>query len=265
MKHKRWFGMGLALVMASTLQAHAAPGADEIMQKNFFSSKLKKLEKEVSMNLINNRGETRLRKIHAVSILRENGIDSNMLVRFVAPAEVRGTAFLKIEHLEGEDDQWVYLPALRKSRRLVSSNKKDSFLGSDFAYGDVLPPKVSLYRNSLIREESVDGIPCFVIESIPVDENVKRDYGYGKKINWIGKDHFHELKTEYYDLAGNLLKTQNVRDIILVDKENRRWVANYREMINHQSRHKTLFVADRHTTDVSVNNQTFSLRNLEKE
>ncbi|MEK8032489.1 outer membrane lipoprotein-sorting protein [Ideonella sp. DXS29W] len=242
-----------------------AMSADEVMQKNFFASKPRMLSKQVTMTLINDRGETRLRKISALTSLQTNGIDSNMLVRFLEPADIKGTSFLQIEHSEADDDQWIYLPALRKSRRLVSSNRKDSFIGSDFAYGDVLPPKVSLYQNKLTGEETVEGLPCYVVESVPANDQVKADYGYSRKTTWVAKDSFHEVKTVYYDVTGRLLKTQIVRDIVLVDPEAQRWAPKYKEMVNHQTNHKTVVRADSYTTDVKISADTYTTRSLERD
>jgi hypothetical protein len=264
--------MNKALIVAAAaaaaslaLPASAAPTAEEIMQKNFFASKPHELLKQVTMTLVNERGETRQRKIVALTALQPNGIDSDMLVRFVEPADVKGTSFLEIEHSEGDDDQWIFLPALHKSRRLVSSNRKDSFIGSDFAYGDVLPPKVSLYRHTLLREETVEGLPCYVVESVPATDDVKRDYGYSRKITWVAEDSFHEVKTEYYDVAGRLLKTQIVRGITLVEPQANRWAPTYKEMVNHQTGHKTIVNADSYTTDAKITPQTFTLRALERD
>lgn len=242
-----------------------AMSADEVMQKNFFASKPRMLSKQVTMTLINDRGETRLRKISALTSLQTNGIDSNMLVRFLEPADIKGTSFLQIEHSEADDDQWIYLPALRKSRRLVSSNRKDSFIGSDFAYGDVLPPKVSLYQNKLTGEETVERLPCYVVESVPANDQVKADYGYSRKTTWVAKDSFHEVKTVYYDVTGRLLKTQIVRDIVLVDPEAQRWAPKYKEMVNHQTNHKTVVRADSYTTDVKISADTYTTRSLERD
>jgi hypothetical protein len=258
-----------ALLAATLLCAGSAwpapPTADEIMQKNFFASKPRQFFREVTMTLVNERGESRQRKITALSSLQSNGIDSNIVVRFLEPADVKGTSFLQMEHSEAEDDQWIYLPALRKSRRLVSSNRKDSFIGSDFAYGDMLPPRVSLYQHKLLREESVEGLDCYVVESVPATEDVKRDYGYSRKVTWAAKDSFHEVKTEYYDVTGRLLKTQIVRGIMLVDPEANRWAPKYKEMVNHQTNHKTIVKSDSYTTDVSITPQTYSLRALERD
>lgn len=248
-----------------SLAAHSALTADEIMQKNFFASKPKQLLKEVTMTLVNERGEKRQRSITALVTLQPNGVDSNMLVRFKSPADVKGTSFLEIEHSDADDDQWIYLPALHKSRRLVSSNRKDSFIGSDFSYGDVMPPKVSLYQHKLLNEEAADGAPCYVIESVPANEDVKRDYGYAKKVTWIDKNSFHELKTVFYDVTGRLLKTQTVKGLVLIDADTNRWAATYKEMLNNQTNHRTIAVAESHTTDVKVTDSTFSLRALERD
>lgn len=247
------------------LQAANEPSADEIMTNNFFASKVKALEKNVTLTLTDERGDKRERKLHAVSVLTANGVDSRLLVRIIAPADVKGIGFLKNEHLDGEDDQWIFLPAMHKSRRLVSNNKKDSFMGTDFAYGDVLPPKASLYHNRLVGSETVDGIDCFVIESVAKDDKVRREYDYSKKVQWIAKSSFHEVKIDYYDLAGKLLKTQFVKGISLMDKENGRWAAQLREMVNHQTRHKSTFVADTAKAGHPIPDSTFTLRTLERE
>lgn len=256
----------LALLMASSC-AMATPelSADDIMKNNFFASKVKALEKNVTLTLTDSQGGVRERRIHAISVLTPNGIDSRLLVRIVAPADVKGVGFLKHEHLDGEDDQWIFLPALHKSRRLVSNNKKDSFMGTDFAYGDVLPPKATLYQNKLVGSETVDGIDCFVIESTAADDKVRREYDYAKKVQWIAKSNFHEVKIDYYDLGGKLLKTQSIKGITLMDKDDGRWAASFREMTNHQTRHKSTFVANSAKAGVAVPAATFTLRNLESE
>lgn len=267
MKRRRLLaGLALAPLFTPVLaRAAGALSADEIMTRNFFASKVKALEKSVTLTLLDAQGARRERKIHALSVLMPNGIDSRLLVRITAPADVRGVGFLKHEHMDGEDEQWIYLPALHKSRRLAANNKKDSFMGTDFAYGDILTPKVALYRNRLTGSETVEGVDCHVIESIPVDERVQREYDYGRKVQWIGKEHFHEVKIDYYDLSGRLLKTQLVKDIRLMDKAADRWAANVREMVNHQTGHRSTFVATSARAGVDIPERTFTLRHLEAE
>lgn len=237
--------------------------AEAIMEKNFFASKISKIEKHVSMSLINEKKEKRYRKIIAQLALQKNGIDSKMLVRFVEPKDIKGVGFLQHEHYESEDDLWIYLPSLHRSKRLISSNKKDSFIGSDFSYGDMLPPKVSLYQHKIIGKEKIDSYVCYQIESIPSDETIKRNYGYARKITWVDMFNFHERKVEYYDVTNRLLKTQNISKIILIDAVNNRWNAEYREMLNHQTGHKTLFSMENYSTEIDITRHSFTLRTLE--
>jgi len=254
--------MGLVLQMP----AHAAElGAHEIMEKNFFVTKTKTLKSDATMVLVNDKDQTRERKTTTVSKLQKNGVDSSLLVRFATPADIKGTGFLQIEHSEGDDDQWIYLPALKKSRRLVANNKKDSFVGSDFSYGDISLPKVDAYTHSVLRSENLSGQDCYVIESVPKDDTVKHDSGYSKKTIWVRKDNFLEAKVEYYDLSGRLLKTQITGNHKMVEPDTQRWVALRREMINHQTAHKTILTFDSVESGLSLADDLFTTRYLERE
>ncbi|HEY4486043.1 MAG TPA: outer membrane lipoprotein-sorting protein [Nitrospiria bacterium] len=269
MKQWKIFPIVLGVFLAG-LAIHPGPSdaemtAREIMEKNFFVTKIKTMTTDSTMILINDKGQTRERKTTTVSKLQKNGVDSNLLVRFLSPADIRGTAFLQIEHSDADDDLWIYLPALKKSRRLVASNKRDSFVGSDFSYGDILLPKVDLYRHAILRSEMIDGQDCYVVESTPRDETVKRNSGYGKRITWVRKDNFLETKVEYTDPAGRPLKTQLASGHKLVEPENGRWVATRREMINHQTDHKTIFTFDRIEVGKTVPDDFFTTRTIERE
>jgi hypothetical protein len=256
-----------ALLLALALPATGAEGlsAQQIMEKNFFVTKVRTLKTDSTMVLINDRGQTRERKSTTLTKLQKNGIDSKLLVKFLMPADIKGTGFLQIEHASADDDQWIYLPALKKTRRLVANNKKDSFVGSDFSYGDILLPKVEYYKHTLLRTEPLDGQDCYVIESIPRDDNIKRDSGYSKKLTWVRKDNFLETKVEYHDVNGRMLKTQSVTEHKLVEPDTQRWIAMRREMVNHQTKHKTIFTFDRIEPGVPVADDAFTTRSIERE
>jgi outer membrane lipoprotein-sorting protein len=236
-----------------------------MMEKNFFVSKLKSLRSEATMVLINDKGQTRERKNTTLQVLQPNGIDSKLLVKFTTPADIKGTAFLQVEHSDADDDEWLYLPALGKSRRLVANNKKDSFVGSDFSYGDIALPKVDLYQHRLVRSEVLTGYDCYVIESIPKSETTKADFGYARKVTWLRKDNFLETRVEYYDLSGRLLKTQVVTGHKLLEPDTQRWIALHREMTNQQTGHKTVFNFDTVDAGASVPADIFTTRYLERE
>jgi len=254
-----------ALASADARAVAADLSARDIMEKNFFVSKLKSMKAEASMALVNDKGQKRERKSQNIVKLQSNGIDSRVLVKFDAPNDIKGTSFLQLEHSDGDDDLWIYLPALKKSRRLVASNKKDSFVGSDFSYGDILLPKVDLYRHTLVRSEPIENQECFVIESVPANDTVKANSGYSKKITWVRKDNFLEHKVEYFDLSGRLLKTQTITEHKLVEPDTQRWFALHREMTNHQTGHRTDFRFNKLEPGLPVADELFSTRYLERE
>jgi outer membrane lipoprotein-sorting protein len=239
--------------------------ARDIMEKNFYVSKVRSLKSDATMVLINDKDQRRERKNTTILKLQQNGIDSNLLVKFSSPADIKGTGFLQVEHIDGDDDLWIYLPALKKSRRLVANNKKDSFVGSDFSYGDISLPKVDHYRHALLRSEIVENHDCYVVESSPADETTKSNSGYSKKITWVRKDNFLETKVEYYDVSGRFLKSQLVTDHKLLEPDTRRWFALHREMTNHQTGHKTIINFDKIEPGVVAADALFTTRYVERE
>jgi outer membrane lipoprotein-sorting protein len=260
--------LGVALLFAALAPAAFAadpePDARTIMEKNFFVSRVHALQVESTMVLINERGQRRERSNTTLVKLQPNGIDSKFLVRFSSPADIKGTGFLQIEHGEADDDLWIYLPALKKCRRLVANNKKDSFVGSDFSYGDISLPKVDTYRHTLLRKEKVDDWECYVVESVPATDQVKSNSGYSKKTSWIRADNFLETKVEYYDLAGRLLKTQRATRHELVEPGQKRWFALDREMKNHQTGHRTVITVTRWEAGASLPDEQFTTRYIER-
>lgn len=255
-----WLGaVGVQSAQAEELSAR------DIMEKNFYVTKIKHMINDSTMTLINDKGQQRVRKTHSVSRLQPNGIDSKLLIRFLKPGDVEGTGYLQVQHYDGEDDMWIYLPALKKVRRLVANNKKDSFVGSDFSYGDILQPVVDTYKHTILRSEVLDGEDCWVIESVPATEQIKKDYGYAKKTTWIRKSNFMEKKVEYLDTAGRPLKTMLVPEVIEVDPVEHKWWATRREVRNHQTGHRTLLVFDNLDTKTPVGEDYFTTRYLERE
>jgi outer membrane lipoprotein-sorting protein len=260
--------LGLLVVIgAASLQTVGAAEltARDMMERNFFVSKIKAVRTSAMMLLINDKGQTRERKNTTLSVLQPNGIDSKLLVKFTAPADIKGTAFLQVEHIDADDDEWIYLPALGKSRRLVANNKKDSFVGSDFSYGDISLPRVDLYEHRLIGSQTIDGVECYQVESTPKAEPTKSNSGYSRKVTWLRKDNFLETKVEYYDLSARLLKTQIVTQPKLLESEQQRWFALHREMTNAQTGHKTVLNFDEVEAGSAPPDEQFTTRYLERE
>lgn len=245
--------------------ARAQPDGVEIMSRNFNATKVSGFVGEVTLSLTNDRGDQRVRKMSVRSRLQANGTDSAVLTRFNQPADIRGTGFLQVEHSAAEDDIWVYLPALGKTRRLASNNKRDSFFGTDFSYGDILLPAVGKYRHELLRQERVEDADCFVVESTPLDARTRADTGYSRRLTWVDAQTYVERKVEYYDSDNALLKTQTTFDVRETQPDPGRWMPMRRQMVNHQTGHRTSYQFDLFEVSKTLVEAEFVARRLEEQ
>ena len=256
---------GLAVLFAAMPQEAHALSPLEIMEKNFIVNKYSDSVSQNTMTLTNKQGKQRIRKTFGTSKLQANGIDNMRMTRFLEPTDVKGTVSLLIEHSEKDDDIWIYLPSTKKVRRLVSSNKKDSFVGTDFSYGDVIGHKPKEWNHTLVKEEEVDGKPCYVIESTPKDATVKSNTGYSKRLNWIQKDTFVTLKAVIHDEAGELLKEMRFSNYKIADAAKQRYQAFLLEAKNVQTEHSTEIRIDESKSNVGVKDDYFTTRYMEQQ
>ncbi|MEY4021328.1 MAG: hypothetical protein RI960_340 [Pseudomonadota bacterium] len=254
------------LIAALTLPAAAwALTAIEIMDKNFVVGKYADSTSDTTMTLTNKAGQQRVRKTFGTTKLDTNGLDNKRMTRFLEPTDVKGTVSLLVEHSDKDDDIWIYLPSVKKVRRLISSNKKDSFVGTDFSYGDVIGHKVKEWNHTIVKEEDVDGKPCYVIESTPKDATVKTNTGYSKRIGWIQKDNFVTVKAVAYDEAGELLKEAKYSHWKEVDTVKHKWQAGILEAKNLQTGHSTVITIDQFKVNNGVKDDFFTTRYMEQQ
>ncbi|WP_444996473.1 outer membrane lipoprotein-sorting protein [Aliikangiella sp. IMCC44359] len=238
--------------------------AKQIMTKNYSVSRVPDSKFNVTFTLVNKSGSKRVRQSFGATKLKEGSIDNKRMTRFTAPADIKNTATLLIENSEGDDDMWIYLPALKKVRRLVSGNKKNSFAGTDFSYGDILGHKVEDWRHKIVRQDNVDGEAVWVIESLPGTDQIKSESGYSKRLSWIRKNNFAQVKGEYYDLSGQLLKTTRYSNIKQVDAERNKWQPMKQEARNVQTGHSTTIEYADYSANQNIADKFFSTRYLEK-
>jgi predicted RND superfamily exporter protein len=197
---------GLAFgFLASPAQAQSSADAEALMAESLKATKAYRSLAVGRFVLTNKAGQSRIRQTSSVSELKPDGVHNRRLVRFSAPADIAGTAVLTIENQGADDDIWVYLPALKKVRRLPASGKKDAFVGTDFSYGDVIGHPVAEWSHKFIRSETLEGTPVRVIESLPRDPKVVANTGYGRRITWLRANDAVPVKTEYYSPQGTLL------------------------------------------------------------
>ncbi len=157
---------------------------------------------EMRMTLRNRHGKESIREIKS-SNLEVPGDGDKILSLFERPRDVKGTAFLSFTHKTGPDDQWLYLPALKRVKRISSANKSGSFMGSEFAFEDISSMEVEKYTYKFIGEKPCGELTCFVVEYDPVDKNS----GYSIVETWIDTEEYRAQKVEYYDRKRSHLKT----------------------------------------------------------
>ncbi|UXY15887.1 outer membrane lipoprotein-sorting protein [Chitiniphilus purpureus] len=242
--------------------AWSAPDAAQIMERSAAATRFSTSNSSAEFVLESKDGGKRTRKASMTSKLQDNGTDTMRLVRFEAPADIKGTATLLIEKRAADDDMWVYLPAMKRVRRLVASNKKDSFIGTDFSYGDVMGHKVGDWKHTLLSEQTKDGIAYFVIESIPASDATRADSGYGKRVSWVRKDNWVAALVETQDTGGQPYKRFVFSDIQKVDAANNKWQPMKAVGSNLQSGHTTTITFASFKVGEPVAETTFSANNL---
>jgi outer membrane lipoprotein-sorting protein len=152
-----------------------------------------------------------------------------LLVVFDTPKAIKGTALLSFGHKVEPDDQWLYLPALKRVKRIASRNKSGPFLGSEFAFEDLSSQEVEKYDYRFLREETLNGITCYVVERYPRDEYS----GYTRQVVWVDKDEFRVHRVDYYDRKPELLKTLTIEGYRLY--ADAYWKPSRMFMQNHQT------------------------------
>ncbi len=215
---------------------------------------------DMKMLLINKQGDTSEREIR-VRALEVEGDGDKSLTIFDKPRDVRGTAFLTFSHVTGADDQWLYLPALKRVKRISSRNKSGPFMGSEFAYEDMSSQEVEKYTYKYLRDESCgenQQQTCFVSERYPVDEFS----GYTKQIGWVDQTEYRPWKIDFYDRKGALLKTMTLSDYH--QYLGKYWRAHRMEMVNHQTGKKTVLTWSNYQFKTGLQGADFNKATLKR-
>ena len=250
-----------------TMETARAQSRDavEIMAKNYQGSRLDSSISNATFKLTNAAGQERIRKTYGATKLASDGLLNRRMVRFLSPGDVRNTTSLLIENARGDDEIWIYLPALKKSRRVASNNKKGSFFGTDLSYGDVVGHKPEAWTHRWLKEESFNGQPCDVIESLPRNASVSDEAGYSRRTSWVARQSSMAVKVEMFDPSGAPLKTVVSSDLKLVDAARGKWQAMKLVASNSHTGHSTTIIFDRFEANVAVAEDVFSTRYLESE
>ena len=211
------------------------------------------------MILKNKQGQESVRKLRQNNFeINEKGLGDKSLVVFDEPRDIQGTALLSHTKILDPDDQWLYLPALKRVKRISSKNKSGPFVGSEFAYEDLLSQEVDKYSYKFIKEEKCGELNCFVVEAYPLYKNS----GYTKQVVWWDSDEYRVQKIDFYDRKNSLLKTLTYYDYNqYLDKY---WRANKLSMNNHQTGKSTDIIFDSWEFSLGQNENEFTPARLKR-
>lgn len=181
----------------------------------------------------------------------DESVGDKSLIIFSKPADVNGTALLSHAKILEPDNQWLYLPALKRTKRISSKNKSGPFVGSEFSFEDITGQELNKYQYKWLKAEPCGESTCDVIERYPLYKNS----GYTKQIGWVSQANSQPIKIEYYDRKGQLLKTQKLSNYKLYN--NKFWRALLITMTNEQTHKSTDLIFSDFTFDVGLNEGDF--------
>lgn len=214
-------------------------------------------EAKMTMILRDKGGNETDRKVRVKSLEVEGDGDKGLSI-FDEPRDVEGTAFLTYSHIEGNDDQWLYLPALKRVKRISSSNKSGPWMGSEFAYEDLSSFEVEKYDYKFLREDEIDGEQVYVVESYPTYDNS----GYSKTTTWVDQAHFRVHRIEFFDEKGDALKTMEVSEFQqYLDKY---WRGHKQVMTNHQTGKSTVVKWSDYEFNTGLDENDFNKSSLKR-
>lgn len=216
------------------------------------------------MVLIDKRGKERIRQFRIFS--KDKGKDTLKLNYFLAPPDVKNTGFLTFDYYSGDkdDDQWIFLPDLRKTKRIATSDKSSSFMGSDFSYADITKRVVDEWKYKLLKEDLVGGHKVWLVQAVPVSKEVEERYGFKKSIYFVRQDIFMEIRAIHVLHEGKKVKYMEVKKLAQIDGI---WVATERWMKttkNKKTTHSTKLRWKNVKFNQNLDESFFSIRQLEK-
>ena len=247
--------------MFTTLNT-SAQDAKEMMKKSIEVVKVSSFEAISTLTFTDSKGNQRIRENTMASMSLPDGTEKR-IIKFLSPADVKGTGILIFDYPEKSDDMWIYLPALRKTRRIVSKEKSKSFMGSEFSNANMTAPGLEDFSYALVGEEELDGQACYKIESIPVDTKLEDQYGYSKSISCVDKNSYLVYRIEYFDFDGELFKTISNREFKKLDELKGSYMVTNMYAQNHSNKRSSEMIMNQ-VEITSANSSYFTVAYLEK-
>ncbi|MDX8390139.1 MAG: outer membrane lipoprotein-sorting protein [Mariprofundaceae bacterium] len=256
------FAIAIATGIGSVLSYGEPVTGLDIVQRMDARDNGDDLIQKLSQELIDKRGNIRQRNM--IVFRKDEGADSKSISYFLEPANIRDTALLTYDY-DGsarDDDQWLYLPALKKVRRISSADRGDYFMGTDFTFEDIKQtPEIEDYHWAIKGSEVIDGHDCWIVEGIPKSDALKKNLGYNKTVSFIRKDIDMAIRVDYWDRKGQELKHFYVSSVENIDGI---WAATAMEMHNVQTQHRTKMRFSDQKYNSGISGRLFSERMLKR-
>lgn len=256
--------MAVALLFQVPLPAQNEISPVDIMQKSMDNTRIKGLESKSRLDIHDGKGNVRTRVTTMASRIFDDGTEKRVIV-FLSPAEVKGTGMLIFDHETGNDDMWIYLPALRKTRKIVSTEKSKSFMGSEFSNSDLAVGSIDNFNYSHEGVEEIEGEACWKIKITPKTMEIAEENGFASKYMWISKKDFVPRKAFFHDLDEEPWKELSYSGIKMIDKENKKFFITHMEVRNLQNGRYSIMDMEEVQFNPSVPEDFFSTTFLERQ
>ena len=266
MKNANWLGvvLGFLLSLVPDVASAAELTGHEVMQRVINRDNGNHKTSDMEMVLIDKRGSQRVRKIRGYSWESAKGRYS--ILFFMEPADVKNTGFLTYDYKESEqdDDQWLYLPALRKTKRIAGGDQSGSFMGSDFNYSDMTEVDIADFNYKISGEPVVEGVKTWQIESTPKNDTVASDTGYSKSVMFVRQDNYIPVRSVLWVHKSKRRKFMKVVKLAQIEGV---WVALESQMTTKEGRttvHSTYLRNSNIKFDQNLGEEIFTVRQLAK-
>ncbi|MCU0407643.1 MAG: outer membrane lipoprotein-sorting protein [Bacteroidales bacterium] len=249
----------LILAVLSAAAMSQEPEALEVLSRSREASLTSSLSATVNLTIKEKNGSLRSRTILMRTKSYEEGQEKRY-VRFTEPADVRGTTMIIIDNKSSQDEMWIYLPALKKTRRLVSSEKGKSFMSSEFTNADMSSPALADFINSYAEPSSPGAL--WIIESRPVNEEKADEYGFSRKISYIDRTNYQVKRREFYDFSNKLYKVIEVSEVKMLPG-NKYLITNMAATNMSNGRSSDIRIANAEAGS-AVDDSVFNVQNIDR-
>lgn len=228
--------------------------AAQISKRSAEAADIGPMEMDLTVFIRDSKGNERVRQITMSS--GKFGDVGKTLIRFTAPADVKGTLLLIYDQPDKDDDMWIFMPALKKVRRIISSEKGKSFMGSEFTNADMSKPNQADFNYTLLGTVEYNGNTCWKIETTGIDTDIQKASGYSKTVRYIDQKNYVSHRVEYYDFSGNLHRIQHLSDY--KEQTGKTYFAHRMVMENVQNKRVSEMIVNRLQMGTDLSENAFS-------